>query len=242
MSSLSLIDGQTPLVLSGMSSLSFIDGQTSLVVSLSLIYGQTPLVLSGMHFLSLIDGQTPLVLSLSLIDRQTLLNWSSLSLTDGQMPLVMSGMSSLSVIDGQTPLFMSGMSSLSLTDGQTPLVSSGTSSFRQDRSHQSFLAASGLAEARARRSLQKGGPKPQVFPCYRNESDRQMARDMFTNGSKPHQCFCAPNGQGYVHQRIEAPSVFLCGKWLDRNLVDSEIARSSVLESDEVLKPAPLTG
>ena len=153
---------------------------------------------------------------------------------------------------------MSGMSSLSLTDGQTPLVSSGTSSFRQDRSHQYFLAASGLAEARARRSLQKGGPLRLSSPAIATRatgkwpgicsltdrspisvSVRQMARDMFTNGSKPHHCFCAPNGQGYVRQRIEAPSVFLCGRWLDRNLVDSEIARSSVLEFDEVLKPAP---
>ena len=113
---------------------------------------------------------TPLVLSLSLIDRQTLLNWSYLSLTDGQMPLVMPGMTSLSLTDGRTPLVMSWMSSLSLSGGQTPLVLSGTSSFRQNRRHQSFLAASGLAEARARWSLQKDGPKPPVFTCYRTRA------------------------------------------------------------------------
>ena len=96
---------------------------------------------------------TPLVLSLSLIDRQTLLNWSYLSLTDGR-----------------TPLVMSWMSSPSLSGGQTPLVLSGTSSFRQNQRHQSFLAASGLAEARARWSLQKDGPKPPVFTCYRTRA------------------------------------------------------------------------
>ena len=113
---------------------------------------------------------TPLVLSLSLIDRQTLLNWSYLSLTDGQMPLVMPGMTFLSLTDGRTPLVMSWMSSLSLSGGQTPLVLSGTSSFRQNRRHQSFLAASGLAEARARWSLQKDGPKPPVFTRYRTRA------------------------------------------------------------------------
>ena len=147
----------TPLVLS----LSLIDRQTLLNWSyLSLTDGQMPLVMPGMTSLSLTDGRTPLVMS-----------WmSSLSLSGGQTPLVLSGMSSLSVIDGQTPLYMSGMSSLSLSGGQTPLVLSGTSSFRQNRRHQSFLAASGLAEARARWSLQKDGPKPPVFTCYRTRA------------------------------------------------------------------------
>ena len=191
-SSFSLTDGQMPLVISEMS---------------SLIDGQTPLVLSGISFLSLIDGQTPLVLSLSLIDRQTLLNWSSLSLTDGQMPLVMPGMTFLSLTDGRTPLVMSWMSSLSLSGGQTPLVLSGTSSFRQNRRHPVFSCSEWFGRGEGEVEFAERWSEATSLHLLSHKSDRKMARDMFTNGSKPHQCFCAPNGWTAAWWILKSPGI-----------------------------------